>query len=476
MTILEIQVRVGITNIRGGEHSLQQRSITKIERHEEYLPGSLQNDIALLKLSGELEITDFVRPICLWEGSGKEDLIVGKDGYVAGWGQDEKKTLSYLLKYAVMPIVSQKTCGDSDPHYYPMYLYGEKTFCAGYGNGTSASVGDSGGGLFLEVNGTWMIRGIISNGKADKTKSLDTSSFVVFTNVAYFITWIRNKMELPIEDITKSDDKYATCGNNPRPSYQRNKDDQYRIWPWLGHVRSVNKPSIYLCVVAIINEFYVLAPADRIADKYLPNLSQLEIVFHRNNGEILSTHRIERILRHENFARSSRMNNIALLELTDKLTFNYFLQPTCIGIFSEASLGENYGECEPSIRATNPHAYCYQEKNITKEPSNFDSKILNGKFFLLGVIVDKFINNEKSANILVIANISFHVDWIETNTKMPSKLYSLEECPENGSKTAPVSFKLMGQPAILLCFGSMITKSLIVTVATCVADVSLESL
>lgn len=57
--------------------------------HENYNPKSLNqhNDIALLRLSREVEYTKFIRPICLPFGDDfKSDKLIGKTLSVSGWG------------------------------------------------------------------------------------------------------------------------------------------------------------------------------------------------------------------------------------------------------------------------------------------------------------------------------------------------------------------------------------------------------
>lgn len=53
--------------------------------------------------------------------------------------------------------------------------------------------GDSGGGLFLkEQDNRYYIRGVVSLAKAkESTSDCDPKSFVIFTDVAKFIDWIK---------------------------------------------------------------------------------------------------------------------------------------------------------------------------------------------------------------------------------------------------------------------------------------------
>lgn len=60
---------------------VQDREVGKIFVHPDYNHTLYFNDIAILKLETPVEITNFVRPCCLWdEGSTSLDNVINKQG------------------------------------------------------------------------------------------------------------------------------------------------------------------------------------------------------------------------------------------------------------------------------------------------------------------------------------------------------------------------------------------------------------
>ncbi|XP_066153845.1 chymotrypsin-C-like [Euwallacea fornicatus] len=180
---------------------LQNRHVDKIFVHSKYNPQSFGNDIAVLKLTEPAHLSDYVRPVCLWEGPSSLELVVNQVGTVAGWGFDETGKVTEQLTKAHMPIVSQETCLFSYPDFYSRFT-SSTTMCAGYQNGTSVCNGDSGGGLVLTKPGSdknnpvYQIRGLVSISVAVQNKfSCDSRHFVVFTDVAKFLDFVKAAMK-----------------------------------------------------------------------------------------------------------------------------------------------------------------------------------------------------------------------------------------------------------------------------------------
>lgn len=59
---------------------IQDRPVEKIIVHEKYNAQTFSYDLAILKLIKPAEITDFVRPICLWAGPSNLELLVAQVG------------------------------------------------------------------------------------------------------------------------------------------------------------------------------------------------------------------------------------------------------------------------------------------------------------------------------------------------------------------------------------------------------------
>ncbi|KAK5638497.1 hypothetical protein RI129_012792 [Pyrocoelia pectoralis] len=172
---------------------IQDHAVDEIKRHPQYNSYTYANDIALIKLAKRAQLTIFVRPVCLWPHSRDLDSIVGEHGEVVGWGYDQYGKITDRLMQITMPVVTQGMCIQSNPLFYSHYTT-DMTYCAGYKNGSSVCNGDSGGGMvFLRKDMMrWYLRGLVSISIALRSHFCDYSNYVVFTDTAKYLDWIRS--------------------------------------------------------------------------------------------------------------------------------------------------------------------------------------------------------------------------------------------------------------------------------------------
>ncbi|RZC34687.1 limulus clotting factor C-like [Asbolus verrucosus] len=182
---------------RWSNAGIQDKHVSKITVHPKYNAQTFNNDIAVIKLASPVEITNYVRPVCLWDEGLNLQAVVSKAGTVVGWGFDENGRVTEQLTKAKMPVVSQETCIYSFPDFYSRFT-SSKTYCAGFKNGTSVCNGDSGGGMVFPKSNTnpnnpiWQLRGLVSISVALQNQlKCDSSHYVVFTDVAKYLDWIR---------------------------------------------------------------------------------------------------------------------------------------------------------------------------------------------------------------------------------------------------------------------------------------------
>ncbi|KRT85154.1 Trypsin [Oryctes borbonicus] len=188
--IEQLLVILGKFNIQRwtGDNSLM-LGARKVSVHPDYRALSADADVAVITLSQEVKFKSFVRPICLWSGNNNLDSIVGDKGVVAGWGKDENGvTLSPEPKQVSLPIVTQLQCLESHDDFVD--ITSDRTFCAGFRNGSGPCNGDSGGGFMMLRNGRWTLRGVVSMSIADQGRRCDLSQYLVFTDVSKFYDWI----------------------------------------------------------------------------------------------------------------------------------------------------------------------------------------------------------------------------------------------------------------------------------------------
>ncbi|EDW81665.2 uncharacterized protein Dwil_GK10899 [Drosophila willistoni] len=173
----------------------QRRRVTNILIHDHYSSDTWTDaDIALLKLHMPVSFTDTIKPICLWNDNYQLDLPSGHTSYVAGWGADEKRNVNTkIAKIANVNILTNEQCINGLRLPDSKGRVTANTICASNDKGAGPCKGDSGGGLMLEENNVWVLRGIISAGQV--TGSIcDLTQPVIYTDLARHITWLRSNM------------------------------------------------------------------------------------------------------------------------------------------------------------------------------------------------------------------------------------------------------------------------------------------
>ncbi|XP_058177885.1 chymotrypsinogen B-like [Anopheles ziemanni] len=172
--------------------NLQELDVAKIIVHPGYNYLDLVNDITILKLTSDINITNFVRPVSTWNVDNDENQIFGSLGTVIGFGLNEDDEPSDTLQEATIPVLDTPTCLAWDNETYGKHLT-TQMYCAGGKDDVSACNGDSGGGMFFKISETWYLRGIVSFSpiRPNETEDLcDSSKPTVFTDVTKYRKWI----------------------------------------------------------------------------------------------------------------------------------------------------------------------------------------------------------------------------------------------------------------------------------------------
>lgn len=172
-----------------GEYDLSQPDPERVQTfpvaeilvNERFNPDAYTDDIAILYLQGEAELTDYVWPVCL----PPPDMdYTGQLAVVIGWG-----TVYYggppsnVLMEVTLPIWSQQDCQQQFDQ--PIL---DTELCAGTeAGGRDSCQGDSGGPLLLQMNdGRWVNIGIVSFG----VRCGEPGKPGVYTNVGMYLDWI----------------------------------------------------------------------------------------------------------------------------------------------------------------------------------------------------------------------------------------------------------------------------------------------
>jgi len=179
------KVYIGAHEINKPMYMEQELSVSKIWVHEQYDDQTTANDIAVIRLTKPVTISDKVNIICL---PGPEAKIANDTVWVSGWGRTAAGgDSSPILKQTYM-----HTMGTACSIYGRSQFSVEKQICAGkHGVGYTCQ-GDSGGPLMYESAGRWYLNGVVSYGATDC--GVNTGSPSVFARVSYYLPWIRSKM------------------------------------------------------------------------------------------------------------------------------------------------------------------------------------------------------------------------------------------------------------------------------------------
>ncbi|XP_026848307.1 trypsin I-P1 isoform X1 [Drosophila persimilis] len=170
-------VVAGSTQIDQADRNTKEYLVQQIIGHSDYNATTLENDIALIFLNGYVSWSSkTVRAIPLATKAQRE----GTTCLINGWAAkiSPKVGKSGSLQQAPVPILNPSLCR-------AIYLLPMSQLCAGFmQGGIDACQGDSGGPLICDGQ----LAGIISWGVG----CADPGFPGVYTNVSYFVDWIRS--------------------------------------------------------------------------------------------------------------------------------------------------------------------------------------------------------------------------------------------------------------------------------------------
>lgn len=163
--------------------------------------SSVDFDVALVRLSREVRLTRFVRPVCLPKKHEGDLAVPGDDGNVAGWGVTRAlrpgelgklEDASKVLRDAVFTIQNKDLCKNQTNEPYNSTI----TFCAGDGKGeTDSCQGDSGGPFVREIRRgsslLWVVVGVVAWGEGCAQKD----KYGYYTRLYPYLDWIKETLK-----------------------------------------------------------------------------------------------------------------------------------------------------------------------------------------------------------------------------------------------------------------------------------------
>ena len=297
----------------------------------------------------EIPITRFIRPICL----ATNDLDLNK-GYVTGWGksEDESKTHETIPKELQVPIWNNERCF-LESHQFTQ-LSSVRTFCAGSRNNSGVCNGDSGGGLFIESNGVFYLKGIVS-ASLTKANKCDVSNFAIYTNIAKFLSWIDAPSEVTIPTIMENIQEQCGIMSSSAGLIQKGIKSKNVQWPWTViifnkayQVVIEEKPYQDFEVGTLISDKFVIGDglyfSKKEDGKRVPISTDLIKTYFGviDLDDYINTHSMvldgaEAIFLHEilDNDESLKFANFALIKMKSSVTFSQYISPICLSSFDD---------------------------------------------------------------------------------------------------------------------------------------------
>ncbi|SPP87065.1 uncharacterized protein LOC117588921 isoform X2 [Drosophila guanche] len=189
----DLRVRLGEWDVN---HDVEffpyiERDVVSVHIHPEYYAGTLDNDLAILKLDQPVDFTKnpHISPACLPD---KYSDFTGARCWTTGWGKDafgEHGKYQNILKEVDVPILSHHQCEAQLRNTRLGYSYklNPGFVCAGGEEGKDACKGDGGGPLVCERNGVWNVVGVVSWGIGCGQVNVPG----VYVKVSSYLPWIQ---------------------------------------------------------------------------------------------------------------------------------------------------------------------------------------------------------------------------------------------------------------------------------------------
>jgi secreted trypsin-like serine protease len=220
----DVKIVAGVVSLT--QDSGQERTVTQIIIHPNYNADTSENDIALLRLSSPLDMTDPNVRAVRYATPADADAGLTDAGVMAtisGWGNQSStgQVTTPILQVAQVPIVSNQ---DANIAYQGAIT--EVMLAAGFleEGGVDTCQGDSGGPLVVEDGaGNWIVAGVVSFGEGCALPDFPG----IYTRVSMFADWIaqnvnrhpttNNNLDLALISVVDNlplSGSFATCNGS----------------------------------------------------------------------------------------------------------------------------------------------------------------------------------------------------------------------------------------------------------------------
>ncbi|XP_033155365.1 serine protease 53 [Drosophila mauritiana] len=314
----QLTVTLGVYHLLAtseSDYSHETYNVERVYLHDSFEIKTHSNDIALLRLQRSVVYKPQIKPICiLLNAQHKPQTDAIQQFTAVGWGQTDSGKSSNKLQMVQIDKIDRQTCKTS---YW--YDSDDTKFCAGTSDGKDTCGGDSGGPLYTQMFFDDIKRvtqlGIVSSG------STYCRVFGVYTNVMAHIDFIeRVVLDADIEVVLPHIDLLdAGClGDGRFHSWDRRGPDAIRSFEWLAEVYM---DSFMISYGALISKTFVVTTAQLI-----PESTALKVELGQGDEH---TYAVASVHKHPEFV-SRGQNDIALLELGQKVQYTESIRPICL--------------------------------------------------------------------------------------------------------------------------------------------------
>ncbi|XP_040273762.1 transmembrane protease serine 9 [Bufo bufo] len=364
---------IGSTSLSGLDSSTVKASIKSIVKHPSYDPDTADYDVAVLELESELRFNKYTQPICL--PASTHIFPMGKKCIITGWGylKEDNLVKPEVLQKATVALIDQTLCNSLYSN-----VVTDRMVCAGYLEGKIDSCqGDSGGPLVCEeASGRFFLAGIVSWGVG----CAEARRPGVYVRVSKVRNWIQDvisaqtQMESHANLITTTSNskkttnpkvttarpltKYSTtkakpgsstmpakptqkplstskpqeCGSRPgltKPNKIVGGFDAVRgEVPWQA---SLKEGPHHFCGATIIGDRWLVSAAHCFNQTKLDQITAHMGSTALSGADTMAVKvSLKRVIQHPQFNPLTLDFDVAVIELSNALTFNKYVQPVCL--------------------------------------------------------------------------------------------------------------------------------------------------
>lgn len=371
-------------------------------------------DLAMVILTRNIELTEFIQPICLMINNHLNSYE--GDAIVAGWGVTKSgETMAADTASLInVPIISNEKCYQEEPKL--AQIGWNESFCAGK-EGIGVCTGDSGSGLYVEVEGRYYLKGIVS--AAVNGGGCEGSHFAIYTDVTKYDLSVEGRLKnlnAPEENFQEiNQPKVIKCGRIPgifpKKVYQ-SKNLAQDEFPWFVEMKieSVNFLGVFITPEKIVSlhnlEVSEFPLKIRVGKNHLDkNITSVQIIT-TNDGDAIA------------FIITLSSPVLELVDLPCLLP-NFYTPDINEEIYSfdektssekrrQLSIGKNINlsECSDNSSDQETDRYCMQLRSSSDTSPKFAFTIKHGKLSLIGVLKSTNSLEEEIFDLITLQAIS----------------------------------------------------------------------